>query len=119
MPPSCVLLGGFAIGARVALLRQHKKCVAEPSGNPPGPPHALRTHAPAIKSPACNEAVPFRLYCGDVVTRTRNVSEYMLVLAVCLVVPSVPSVNYNGHRNVKITEKKLTATVITTEKISS
>jgi len=125
MPPSCALLGGFAIGARVALLRQHKKCVAEPSGNPPGPPHALRTHAPAIKSSACcvrdvicNEAVPFRLYCGDVVTRTRNVSEYMLVLAVCLVVPSVPSVNYNGHRNVKITEK-ITATVITTEKISS
>ena len=23
MPPSCALLGGFAIGARVALLRQH------------------------------------------------------------------------------------------------
>jgi len=31
-------------------------------------------------------AVPFRPYCGGVVTRTRNVSEYMLVLAVCLVV---------------------------------
>jgi len=24
MPPSCALLGGFAIGARVALLWQHK-----------------------------------------------------------------------------------------------
>jgi len=27
------------------------KCVAEPSGNPPGPAHAARTtHAPGIKS---------------------------------------------------------------------
>ena len=33
----------------------------------------------------CNEAVPFRPYCGGVITRTRNVSEYMLVLAVSLV----------------------------------
>jgi len=32
-----------------------------------------------------NEAVPFRPYCGGFVTRTRNVSEYMLVLALCLV----------------------------------
>ena len=31
-----------------------------------------------------NEAVPFRPYCADVATRTRNVSEYMLVLALCL-----------------------------------
>jgi len=30
-------------------------------------------------------AVPFRPYCGGVVTRTRNVSEYMLVLVLCLV----------------------------------
>jgi len=34
----------------------------------------------------CNEAVPFRPYCVGVATRTRNVSEYMLVLAVCLVI---------------------------------
>ena len=33
----------------------------------------------------CNEAVLFRPYCGGVVTRTRNASEYMLVLALCLV----------------------------------
>jgi len=44
MPPSCALMGGFAIGARVALL-------------------------------TC---------CGNI-TRARNVSEYMLVLALCLV----------------------------------
>jgi len=30
-------------------------------------------------------AVPFHPYCGGVVTRTCNVSEYMLVLALCLV----------------------------------
>ena len=99
MPPSCALLGGFAIGALVALLWQHQKCVAEPGGNPPGPPHALRMPAKAplasvnINVPAacclrdiiCNEAVPFRPYCGGVATRTRNVSEYILVLALCLV----------------------------------
>jgi len=69
------------------------KCVAEPSGNPPGPPHACHArtlHLPAktllagdkMDAPA---AVPFRPYCRGVVTRTRNVSEYMLVLALCLV----------------------------------
>jgi len=33
-------------------------------------------------------AIPLRPYCGGVATRTRNVSEYMLVLilALCLVV---------------------------------
>jgi len=29
-------------------------------------------------------AVPFRPYSGGVVTRTQNVSEYMLVLALCV-----------------------------------
>jgi len=52
--------------------------------------HALRMPAKTplasanIDAPAgC--AVPFRPYCGDVVMRTRNVSEYMLVLTLCLV----------------------------------
>ena len=63
------------------------KCVAEPSGNPPGPPHAARmphTHTnyacrrrplagDNIDAPAAC-TVPFRLYCGGVVIRTRNVS---------------------------------------------
>jgi len=75
------------------------KCAAEPSGNPPGPPHAARTtHACGVqrtaKTPLTGDkidapvacAVPFRPYCGGVVTRTENVSEYMLVLALCLVV---------------------------------
>jgi len=71
--------------------------VAEPRGNPPGPPHAARnaTHyacrqrltplaGDKIDAPtAC--AVPFRPYCGGVITQMRNVSEYMLVLALCLV----------------------------------
>ena len=69
--------------------------MAEPSGNPPGPPHACRTRTlrmPA-KTPLAGDkidapvacTVAFRSYCGVVVTRTRNVSEYMLVLALCLV----------------------------------
>ena len=71
--------------------------MAEPSGNLPGPPHAARmprthyTHAGKdsltgdnIDAPAA-WVVPFRPYCGGVVTRTQNVSEYMLVLALCLV----------------------------------
>jgi len=31
-------------------------------------------------------AVPFHPYCGGVVMRTQNVSEYMLVLVLCLVI---------------------------------
>jgi len=97
MPSSCALLCGFAIGARVALLWQHY-------GNAWQSPavirqahrtlHAWRTRTlrmPA-KTPLAGDkndapaacAVPFRPYCG-VVMRTRNVSEYMLVLALCLV----------------------------------
>jgi len=71
------------------------KCVAELSGNVPDPPHARRTRTlrmPA-KTPLAGDnidapascAIPFRPYCGGVVTRTRNVSEYMLVLDLCLV----------------------------------
>jgi len=71
--------------------------VEEPSGNPPGPPHTARmprTHTAHAgeDSPRDNMdapaacAVPFRPYCGGVVTRTRNVSEYMLVYSLCLVV---------------------------------
>ena len=54
-------------------------------------PHALlmraaKTPLTAIKidaRAACT--IPFRPYCGGVVTRTQNVSEYMLVLALGLV----------------------------------
>ena len=97
MPPSCALLGGFAIGAWDALLWQHygnawqSPAVIRQAQRTPRT-HA-RTHAPAIKSTwrlgvcdvICNDAVPFRPYCAGDATRTRNVSEYMLVLALCLV----------------------------------
>ena len=56
-------------------------------------PHALRMPAKTplasdntccVRDVNCNEAAPFRPYCGGVVTRTRNVIEYMLILAICL-----------------------------------
>jgi len=56
-------------------------------------PHTLRMSAKTplasdkIDAPAAC-AVPFRPYCGGVVTRTRNVIEYMLVLTLCLVIIS-------------------------------
>jgi len=67
--------------------------VAEPSSNPPDPPHAVPCTTHAGETPLASDkidvpaacVVPFRPYCGGVVTRTRNVSEYMLVLALCLV----------------------------------
>ena len=94
MPPSCALLGGFAIGARVALLRQHywnawqSAAVIRQAHHTQC--HALRMPAKTslagdkIDAPAAC-AVPFRSYCGGVVTRMRNVSEYMLVLPLRLV----------------------------------
>jgi len=98
MPPSCALLNGFAVGARVALLWQHygnawqSPAVIRQAHRTP---HACRTRTlrmPA-KTPLAGDkidapaacAVPFRPYCGGYVTRTRNVSEYMLVLALRLV----------------------------------
>jgi len=61
MPLSCALLGGFAIGARVALLWQHYKCVAERSGNPPGPPHALRM---PVKTPLAGDKIDAPAACA-------------------------------------------------------
>jgi len=37
-----------------------------------------------MDAPAAS-SIPFCPYCGDVVTRARNFSEYMLVLALCLI----------------------------------
>jgi len=95
MPPSCALLGGFAIGARVALLWQHYGNAWQSTAvihQAHRTPHACRTRMPAktplagniIDAPAAC-AVPFRPYCAGVVTRTLNVIEYMLVLVLCLV----------------------------------
>ena len=55
MPPSCALLGGFAIGARDALLWQHygnawqSPAVIRQAQHTPHTTHA-RMHAPVIKS---------------------------------------------------------------------
>ena len=99
MPPSCALLGGFAIGARDALLWQHYGSAWQSPAvirQAQRTPHPLPTHARTsdkidvkirlgVCDVICNEAVPFRPYCAGVATRTRNVSEYMLALALCLV----------------------------------
>jgi len=96
MPPSCALLGGFAIGGRVALQWQHygnawqSPAVIRQAHRTP---HACRTLRMPAKTPLTGDkidapaacAVPFRPHCGGVVTRTRNVSEHTLVLALCLV----------------------------------
>ena len=98
MPPSCAPLGGFAIGARIALRWQrYGNAWQSPAviRQAHRTPHACRTRTlrmPA-KTPLAGDkidapaacAVPFRPYCGGYVTRTRNVSEYMLVLALRLV----------------------------------
>ena len=93
-------MGGFAIGARVALLWQHIGN-AEPSGNPPGPPHAARmphTHAThAGEDPLTGDNMDAPAACVSsilsilrgVLTRARNVSEYMIVLALCLVMAAL------------------------------
>jgi len=59
-------------------------------------PHACRTRTLCMpaKTPLTGDnmdapaacAVPFSPYCGGVVTRARNVSEYMLVPPLCLVI---------------------------------
>ena len=106
MPPSCALLGGFAIGARVALLLATlETCVRAQRQS--ATPTARRTHyarrrrlpAPVRKSTRLLRArrylrrgrsISSTLRGDGVVTRTRNVSEYMLVLLLCLV-------GHSGH----------------------
>ena len=96
MPPSCALLGGFAIGARDALLWQHY-------GNAwqsPAVIHrrsARRTHyartSDKIDAPdghaTLSATTPFHfVHTARTSQREREMlaSEYMLVLALCLVV---------------------------------
>jgi len=90
MPPSCALLGRFAISARVALLWQHygnawqsPVVICQAHRTPHTVPHTTHASEKIDATAVCAE--PFRPYCGGVMTRTRNVSEYMLVLALCLV----------------------------------
>ena len=76
MPPSCALLGGFAIGARVALLWQHYGSAWQSPAvirQAHRTPHAvLRTIRMPAKTPLTGDkidapaasVVPFRPYCG-------------------------------------------------------
>ena len=64
MPPSCALLGGFAIGARDALLWQHYGNAWQSPAvirQAQRTPHALRTHARTsdkIDAPAACATLP-------------------------------------------------------------
>jgi len=83
--PSCALLGGFAISAGDALLWQH---------------YGNAWQILVVIRQAQRTLHAFRPYCAGVATRTRNVSEYMLVLALCLVTFRVsrrPREMYCGH----------------------
>jgi len=74
--PCCALLDGFAIDALVALLWQHYgKCAAEPSGNPPGPPHAARM--PHTHYSACRRRLP-----SPAIKSTRRSISSILLLSI-------------------------------------
>jgi len=86
MPPSCALLGGCAIGARVALLWQHygnawqSPAVIRQAHHMP---HACRTRTLRLpaKTPLTGDPrllrAPFHIvHTAGVVTRTRNVTLY-------------------------------------------
>ena len=113
--PSCVLLGGFAIGARVALLWQHNANPSYKLASIPRYDDIVRTAGwagsarAAGRRPAGDGGRPQNRAAGPPPTgvvlnitaavltagfhwwrsgnkkRTQNVSEYMLVLALCLV----------------------------------
>jgi len=91
MPHSCALLGEFAIVHGVRFFGNTRNAWQSPAVIRQAHRHALRMPA---KTPLASDkddapaacAVPFRPYCGGVVTRTRNVSEYMPVLALRLVI---------------------------------
>ena len=74
--------------------------MAEPSGNLPGPPHALRM--PACMTLSAARQLHFIHAAAGVVTRMQNVSKYMLVLALCLSYKgdlSEVGIRFNLHRH--------------------
>jgi len=111
MPPSCALLGGFAIGARVALLWQHYGNAWQSPAVICQAHHTPHTHTGEdplagnkTNTPAARD-VPFHPYCGGVVMRMQNVSEYMLVLALCLVcIMFTPSFTSHSTQKLVISE---------------
>jgi len=109
MPHSCALLGGFAIGARVALLWQHYgNAWQSPAVNRQAhlTPHALRMPAKTpltgdkIDAPAAC-ALPFRPYCWGVVPRTRNIGEYMGVWRIVLLLGGAENLGITRPRQLK------------------
>jgi len=96
MPPSCALLGGFAIGARVALLWQHNANPSYKLVSIPRYDNIVRTlggvcarcwpvtgrRRGVVNITAVAWTAGFQWWHSGDVTRTQNVSEYMLVLAV-------------------------------------
>ena len=78
IPPSCALLGRFAIGARVALLWQHY-------GNAWHSPTHAGEDTPRWQRACCVRRSISSILQGAAM-RTRNVSEYMLVLNLCPVI---------------------------------
>jgi len=130
MPPSCALLGAFAIGARVALLWQHNANPGYKLASIPRYDDIVRTLggvcaccwpvtggwrgrsqncAPYMGSgrgwltgdwpstrgvlniTAAAWTAGFHWLRSGNITRTQNVSEYMLVLALCLVIIAILS----------------------------
>ena len=100
MTPSCALMGGFAIGARVALLWQHNANPSyklasisgyDDSANARRGLRALlagdwpSTGGGVLNITAAAWSAGFHWWRSGNITRTQNVSEYMLLLVLCLV----------------------------------
>jgi len=124
MPPSCALLGGFAIGAQVVLLEQHNEnpsyklasilrcddivpmlggvwarcwpvtggwrgrsqnCAAYMGSGRGWLASDWSSMGCVLNITAAAWTAGFHSWRSGNITRTQNVSEYMLVLAVCLV----------------------------------
>jgi len=102
MPPSCALLCGFAIGSRVALLWQHNANPSYKLASIPRYDDMVRANArrglrallagnwpstgrDVLNITAAAWTAGFHWWRSGNITRTQNVSEYMLVLALCLV----------------------------------
>jgi len=99
LPPSCALLGGFAIGARVALLWQHNANPIYKLASIPRYDDIVRmagwTGSACVAGRRATGGVldiaavvwtaGFHWWRSGNKKRTQNVSEYTLVLALCLV----------------------------------
>jgi len=100
MPPSCALLGGFAIGAQVALIWQHNANPGYKLASIPRYDDTVQNAQRGLRALLAGDwpstggilnitaaawTAGFHWWRSGNITRMQNVSEYMLVLAVCLV----------------------------------